>query len=65
MATKIQERKLKSIKTKSQKFAEKMENDIIKLCRISKYQDSSVFSYNIDRIRLFLKELNEFEFSNK
>lgn len=65
MATKIQNIKLKSIKAKSQKFAEKIENDLDKLCAILKYQDSSRLSRKVDRIRLFLKELNEFEILDK
>lgn len=64
MATKIQNIKLKSIRVRSEKFAEKMKKDITELCAKSKYQDSSRFSYNIDRLNQFIKELNEFEFKD-
>lgn len=55
------ERKLKSIQKKSNDFAEKIELEIYELCENLDYQNSSKFSYNIDRLRLFLKELNEFK----
>lgn len=59
------EKKLKSIQKKSNDFAEKMELEIYELCENLNYQDSSRFSYNIDRLRLFLKELNEFKILDK
>ncbi len=55
------EKKLKSIQKKSNDFAEKMEIEIYSLCENLNYQDSSRFSYNIDRLRLFLNELNDFK----
>ncbi len=55
------EKKLKSIQKKSNDFAEKMEIEIYSLCENLNHQDSSRFSYNIDRLRLFLNELNDFK----
>jgi len=60
-----QERKLKSIQNKSMKFGESIKLKIWELCELSKYQDSSRLSYNIDRLNAFLQELNGFEFQNK
>lgn len=59
------EKKLRKLKDKINKLSEKLENEIISICEISSYQDSSVFSYNIDRLREFTKQLNDFEFLNK
>ena len=55
------EKKLKSIQKKSNDFAEKMELKIYSLCENLDYQNSSRMSYNIHLLRLFIKELNEFE----
>lgn len=59
------EKKLKSIQKKSNDFAQKIENEIYSLCEILDYQNSSRMSYNIDRIRAFVKELNEFKIIEK
>lgn len=55
------EKKLKSIQKKSNDFAEKIENEIYSLCENLDYKNSSRCSYNIDRLRLFIKELNDFK----
>lgn len=55
------EKKLKSIQQKSIDFAEKMEQEIYELCEILDYKNSSRFSYNIDRLRLFVQELKDFK----
>jgi len=62
---KVKERKLKSIQNKSMKFSDSIKPKIWELCELSKYQDSSRFSYTIDRLNAFLQELNDFEFQNK
>lgn len=59
------EKKLKKIQKKSNKFADKMKEEIYSLCEMMNYQDSSRFSYNIDRLEQFIKEINEFKLSNK
>ena len=55
------ENKLKEIKEKSNLFAEGIKNDIYELCENLEYKESSIFSYNIDRIDAFIKEINEFK----
>lgn len=59
------EKKLKSIQKKSNDFAEKMELEIYSLCENLDYKNSSRMSYNIDRLRNFVKELNEFKIVEK
>lgn len=59
------QKKLKSIQKKMDTFTEKFENDIYSLCEIMKYQDSSRFSYNIDRLKKLKEEINNFEILNR
>lgn len=59
------EKKLKSIQKKMDAFSEKFENEIRSLCEVMQYQDSSRFSYNIDRIRKLQEEINNFEILNR
>ena len=56
----IQEKKLKKIKKLSSEFQNKIEDEIYGLCEILDYKKSSQLSYSIDRIRLFINELNDF-----
>lgn len=60
-----QQKKLKSIQKKMDNFAEKLENEIRSLCEIMQYQDSSRFSYNIDRLKQLQEEINNFEILGK
>jgi hypothetical protein len=56
-----QQQKLSEIKSKSRAFAQGIKEEIAGLVNDLDYVQSSVFSYNIDRIDHFLKELVEFE----
>jgi hypothetical protein len=59
------EKKLIKLQAKVNKFNEKMKQEIYALCEKMQYQDSSRFSYNIDRLEAFTRELNDFKILNK
>lgn len=55
------DKQLKEIKDKSVLLADEMKNDIYAICEQLDYKQSSVFSYNIDRLNAFIQELNNFK----
>lgn len=57
----LTQKKLNSIKKQSNVFAEKMKDEILGLCQELDYKNSSNLSHRIDRLNLFVDELNEFE----
>jgi hypothetical protein len=59
------DKKIQALKNKVAKQTEKLKLEIQTICEKLKYQDSSRFSYNIDRLEAFNKELQEFEIFNK
>ena len=62
---KTTEKKIEKLQKKVQNFKNKIEDDIYEICEKLKYQDSSRFSHNIDRLKNFVDELNDFKISNK
>ena len=50
---------LDMIKDKSERFAEEIKYDINHLCNQLDYKNSSVVSYNIDRLEAYINGLNE------
>lgn len=62
---KTTEKKIEKLQKKVQNFKNKIEDDIYEICENLKYQDSSIFYYNIDRLKHFVGELNNFKISNK
>jgi len=63
MKTEKLNKKIEKLKIKNEIRVEKMKNEIYEICEQLDYKNSSRFSYNIDRIELFLKELKEFKIS--
>ena len=59
------QKKLEKLQRKALKFQEKMKGQLCELCEQMQFQDGSRFSYNIDRLEHFTKELNNFEILNK
>lgn len=59
--TEEQQDELQKIKDECNLFHEQMTRRISELCNVMEYHDGSLFSYNIDRLNLFINELNEFE----
>ena len=58
---KIQEKKILALQKKVAKQTEKLKNEIYSICENLDYQNSSRFSYNIDRLEQFNNELQEFK----
>ena len=58
---KNQEKKILALKNKVAKQTEKLKNEIYSICENLDYQNSSRFSYNIDRLEQFNNELQEFK----
>jgi len=56
---------LKKLQKKVNKFSEEVKEEIYGICEQLQYIDSSRFSYNIDRLEQFRKELNEFKIQNQ
>ena len=61
MKTLTTEQKIAKLQKKAQKFQNKIENDIYKICEELDYHNSSRFSHNVDRLRIFVAELNDFK----
>ena len=55
------EKKVAKLQRKAVKFQEKMNNEIHEICEGLDYTNSSRFSYNIDRLKQFVDELNNFK----
>ena len=58
---KNQEKKILALQKKVAKQTEKLKNDILSICENLDYQNSSRFSYNIDRLEQFNNELQDFK----
>ena len=56
---KNQEKKILALQNKVAKQTEKLKNEIYSICENLDYQNSSRFSYNIDRLEQFNNELQE------
>lgn len=63
-ATKTTSRKITKLQSRVDKLTAKLENDIRAICEQLDYKNSSRFSYNIDRLQQFNKELQSFEIFN-
>jgi hypothetical protein len=59
------QKKIEKLQKKVAKFQEKIENQIYEICEELDYKNSSVFSYNIDRLKQFSEGLNEFKITGK
>jgi hypothetical protein len=59
--TKATAKKIARLQLKVDKLTAKLENDIREICEQLDYKNSSRFSYNIDRLQSFNKELQSFE----
>jgi len=62
---KTTEQKIEKLQKKVAKFQNKIENEIYEICEELDYQNSSRFSYTIDRLRIFVAELNDFKILGK
>mgnify|MGYP000279180877 CR=1 FL=1 len=58
---KNQEKKILALQNKVAKQTEKLKNEIYSICENLDYQNSSRFSYNIDRLEQFNNELQDFK----
>ena len=58
---KNQEKKILALQNKVAKQTEKLKNEIYSICENLDYQNSSRFSYNIDRLEQFENELQDFK----
>lgn len=58
---KNQEKKILALQKKVAKQTEKLKNEIYSICENLDYQNSSRFSYNIDRLEQFNNELQNFK----
>lgn len=54
-------RKIESLQKKVARLTEKLENDILAICQNSDYHNSSIFSYNIDRLKAFNEGIQNFK----
>lgn len=59
------EQKIEALKKKVAKQTEKLKSEIQEICDKLEYQDSSRFSYNIDRLEAFNSLLQEFNIWSK
>ena len=62
---KNQEKKILALQNKVAKQTEKLKNEIYSICENLDYQNSSRFSYNIDRLEQFNNELQNFKIITK
>ena len=58
---KNQEKKILALQKKVAKQTEKLKKEIYSICENLDYQNSSRFSYNIDRLEQFNNELQDFK----
>ena len=58
---KNQEKKILALQNKVAKQTENLKNEIYSICENLDYQNSSRFSYNIDRLEQFNNELQDFK----
>jgi hypothetical protein len=59
------EKKIEKLQAKAVKFQQKMNNEIYGICEGLDYTNSSRFSYNIDKLKQFVEELNNFKIITK
>ena len=59
------EKKILRFQIKMEKQTQKIKDQIYSICEELDYKNSSVFSYNIDRIEHFNKEIQEFNLRQK
>lgn len=57
-------KKLQKLKNKVNKFSEKTIEEIYEICENLDYKNSSTFSYNVDRLKEFTKQINDFQIEN-
>jgi hypothetical protein len=55
------DKKIQSFKNKINKITEKLEIECYSICENLDYKNSSLFSYNIDKIRELKNHVNSFE----
>jgi hypothetical protein len=55
-----QEIKLNRFKVKIEKLTQKLKLEVYEICENLDYHNSSVFSYNVDRLEQLNKEVQEF-----
>jgi hypothetical protein len=55
------DKKIKKLQSKVLKFQEKINEEIYGICENLDYKNSSRFSYNVDRLKNFVEELNKFK----
>jgi len=54
-------KELEELKKEVNEISEKWINQIYGICEKLDYHKGSVFSYNVDRLKRFVEELNEFK----
>lgn len=59
------EKKIEKLQAKAVKFQEQMNEEIYGICEGLDYTNSSRFSYNIDKLKQFVEELNNFKIITK
>jgi hypothetical protein len=59
--TKQVQAQIDALKEKVNSIKAELENEIYEICEQLDYVDSSVFSYNIDNLKRFSNNLNEFK----
>jgi hypothetical protein len=65
MDTKKLEKKIQALKNKVAKQVENLNSEIYTICENMDYQNSSRFSYNIDKLKQFNEYLQEFQIIDK
>ena len=55
--------KISKLQKKVERISNKLEDQIIEICEELNYKDSSIFSYNRDRLRMFNEQLQSFKIS--
>lgn len=56
---------LNNLKENAKEKIDSLKNDVYELCNVLKYQDASNVSHLIDRLDLFLIQLESIELKNK
>lgn len=58
---KAAQKKIIALQKKVAKQTEKLRNEILSICEVLDYHNSSIFSYNVDRLEQFDRELQDFK----
>lgn len=61
---KAAEKKILALQKKAAKLTEKLTNEIYSICEKLDYKNSSIFSYNVDRLKQFNTPLQDFKIIN-